>query len=130
MRFNILAAIALGILLPSLETLRRGFEHWYVSFTTMFEDYVAGFALLISAVGALRGARWAPLSLLIMWSGVMFMMLISTVSQIERHFWSDDPEAHSGVVLIAKVLLLLASLVALRQSIQDVDPGRGGRAQS
>ena len=85
MRFDVIAAIILGILIPTLETVRRGIDYWSVSFTTMFEDYLAGIALIVCALGALRGARWAPLSLLIVWSGVASMMLLSTVSQIERH---------------------------------------------
>jgi hypothetical protein len=116
-QFNVIAAIAVGILLPVLETARRGIDYWFVNFTTMFEDYLGGVALLTCAVGALRGARWAPLSMLVVWSGVAFMMLLSTVSQIERHFWSDAPEPRSDVVLIAKLLLLLVCSAALVQSV-------------
>ncbi len=39
-RFNVIAAMAIGILLPALETIRRGLSFWFVSFTTMFEDAV------------------------------------------------------------------------------------------
>lgn len=118
MRFDVVAAILLGILLPTLETVRRGIGYWSVSFTTMFEDHLAGAALIVCALGALRGARWAPLSLLVVWSGVASMMLLSTVSQIEHHFSGNDPEPRSGVVLCAKVLLLLACVVALSQSVR------------
>jgi hypothetical protein len=117
-RLNIWAAIAPGILLPDLETLRRGFGHWFISFTTMFEDYLAGAALLVAAGGVLRKARWAPMMMVIAWSG-MFMMLISTVSQIEHHFWSTDPEPRSGVVLAIKLVLLAISAVALAQSVKE-----------
>jgi hypothetical protein len=118
-RFNVAAAIAIGILLPTLETIRRGFGYWFANFTTMFEDYLGGVALVVCALGALRGARWAPLSMLVVWSGVAAMMLISTVSQIEWHFWGVDPEPRSGVVLCAKLLLLAVSIVALSQSIRN-----------
>jgi NADH:ubiquinone oxidoreductase subunit 6 (subunit J) len=122
-RFDAVAAILLGILLPALETVRRGIGYWSVNFTTMFEDYLAGVALIVCAVGALRGARWAPLSLLVVWSGVAAMMLLSTVSQIEHHFWGEAPEPRSGIVLCAKVLLLLVCIVALRQSVRaNVSP--------
>jgi len=117
MQFNVWTAILLGTLLPTLETLRRGAGYWFVNFTTMFEDYLAGIALLIAAGGTLRRARWAPITMVVVWSGIMFMMLISTVSQIERHFWSADPEPRSGLVLIIKVALFLISLPALAQSI-------------
>jgi hypothetical protein len=122
-RFNVVAAIGLGILLPTLETMRRGMSHWFVNFTTMFEDYLGGLALLACAFGALRGARWAPLALLMVWSGVTFMMLISTVSQLERHFWGDSPEARSGTVLVAKLILWVVCVIALIQSARQLPPG-------
>jgi hypothetical protein len=42
MRFEVTAAFAMGVMLPVLETARRGISHWTVNFTTMFEDYLAG----------------------------------------------------------------------------------------
>lgn len=119
MRLNIWAAIVLGILLPGLETLRRGIGYWSVNFTTMFEDYLAGAALLVAAGGVLRRARWAPMTLVIVWSGIMFMMLISTVSQVERHFWGTDQETKSGLILAIKLLLFAISAVALAQSVRE-----------
>jgi hypothetical protein len=118
LRIDIWAAVGLGILLPTLETIRRGFDHWTVGFTTMFEDYVAGIGLLVAAIGILRRARWATTWSVIIWSGVMFMMLISTVSQLERHFWSLDPEPRSGLVLAIKLALFAISVVALAQSVR------------
>ncbi|HKG59299.1 MAG TPA: hypothetical protein VKB05_05925 [Pyrinomonadaceae bacterium] len=49
MRFEVVAALVIGILLPVLETARRGISHWTVNFTTMFEDYLA-----VSIVECLR----------------------------------------------------------------------------
>jgi hypothetical protein len=116
-RFEIWLAVLLGLLLPGLETARRGWDHWSVNFTTMFEDYAAGAALLAAAFGAWRKRRWAPAWMLITWSGITFMMLISTVSQIEKH-WRGDLEPHSAVVLVVKVMLLLASACALRTAVR------------
>jgi hypothetical protein len=119
MRINLWAAIGLGILLPTLETIRRGFDHWLVSFTTMFEDYAAGVCLLVAAGATLCRASWARTWMIIIWSATMFMLLISTVSQIERHFWSDDPEPRSGTVLGIKLVLVTISLIALIQSVRE-----------
>jgi hypothetical protein len=119
------AAVVLGILLPVLETVRRGLDHWSVSFTTMFEDYAAGVALLIAAVARLRSVPWAARWMIVSWSGVTFMMLISTVSQIERHL-RGDLEERAVVVLFVKVMLLAACVVALLKSVRavrDVDAG-------
>ena len=41
-------------LLPVLETYRRGFGHWRVEFSSMFEDYLAGALLLAGAWAAYR----------------------------------------------------------------------------
>jgi hypothetical protein len=120
-RFDIIAAISLGILLPTLETIRRGFEYWSVSFTTMFEDYAAGVALLVAGIGALRNEAWAKSWMVMTWSGVTFMMLLSTVSQVERQL-RGDIESHGLVVLVVKLLLLLTSVFALVRSIREISP--------
>ena len=36
------ASWLVGILLPVLETFRRGLGHWRADFSTLFEDYAAG----------------------------------------------------------------------------------------
>jgi hypothetical protein len=66
----------------------------------------------------------------------MFMMLISTVSQIERQFWSPEPEPRSGIVLAIKLALFAISLLALAQCIREIHrpraptAGAGGSASS
>lgn len=117
LRFEVLAALSLGVLLPTLETVRRGFAHWSVNFTTMFEDYFAGMALLAAAAGTAWRARWAPGWMVVTWSGVTFMMLSSTVNQVERQL-RDDLEPHSLVVLVIKLLLTVASAYALWRSLK------------
>lgn len=117
--FEAVFAATLGVLLPGLETARRGLDHWTVNFTTMFEDYVAGLALLAAAFGTWRGLHWAPAWSAVTWSGISFMMLISTVSQIEKQL-RGDLETHSDAVLIVKILLLLASVFALLRSLARV----------
>ena len=68
MRFERIAAFAIGLLLPVLETCRRGIGHWRVDFTTMFEDYVAGALLLIGAWAAYRRRVWGPMFLVLAWA--------------------------------------------------------------
>ena len=46
----------MGILLPALESMRRGLGEWAVDFTTMFEDHVAGALLLVGASVPSRAA--------------------------------------------------------------------------
>ena len=52
MRFEVIAAFAIGILLPALETCRRGMGEWAVDFKTMFTDFLAGALLLIGGWAA------------------------------------------------------------------------------
>lgn len=118
-RFDVIAALALGILLPTLETIRRGFDYWAVNVTTMFEDYAAGIALLVAALGVMRRASWGNVWMVISWSGISFMLLISTISQVERQV-RGDLEPHSGMVLGIKILLLLLAALALVQSARQV----------
>ena len=57
MRFEVVAAFALGVLLPVLETVRRGITYWTVDFTTMFEDYLGGALLLTGAWAVYRSIK-------------------------------------------------------------------------
>jgi len=116
-----IAAVLLGLALPILETARRGLGHWSVNFTTMFEDYAAGIALLVAAAGTWRKASWAPAWMVVSWSGISFMMLISTVSQVEKQV-RGELEPHSLVVLAVKLLLLLASTHALLRALRAETP--------
>jgi hypothetical protein len=123
-RFEIILAVLLGLLLPGLETARRGWDHWSVNFTTMFEDYAAGVALLTAAFAMWRGYRWALAWMIVTWSGISFSLLISTVGQLEAE-WRINLEPHSATVLVVKGLLLLASALALWRSVSGSGTARG-----
>ena len=113
MRFEVRAALAIGILLPILETYRRGFGHWRVEFTTMFEDYSAGVLLLVAAWGALRTRVWARDGLLLAWAWVTGMMTTSLVVQIEDTIRLGSPEPDNGLVIGVKAALFAVSAWAL-----------------
>ncbi|MGH7586596.1 MAG: hypothetical protein ACREMH_10140 [Gemmatimonadales bacterium] len=120
MRFESKAALALGILLPVLETYRRGFGHWRVEFTTMFEDYLAGGLLLLAAWAAAR--RWPSQAalMLIAWAWVTSMMTISMVDQVEVTLRGVDLAPRNNDVLFAKGVLFATSLAALIRSVRQV----------
>lgn len=120
MRFEVVAAFLLGLLLPVLETVRRGFGHWAVEATTMFEDYLAGAVLLGAGFAAVRGARFAPALLLAAWSGVATMMTFSLIGQLEKTLRSVDLEPHNPVVLAFKGLLWLTSATAVVGSFRGL----------
>jgi hypothetical protein len=116
MRFEVGAAVAIGILLPALETLRRGMGAWAVDFTTMFEDYVAGALLLISAWAAHRQRFWGALFLVVAWSYVTGMMSSSFWYQLEETVRGTVTEP--AVVLVVKILLWGTCLLALVSSFR------------
>jgi hypothetical protein len=119
MRFEVKAAVAIGVLLPTLETYRRGMGHWRVEFTTMFEDYLAGALLLVAAWGALRSRVWARDGLLIAWVWVTGMMTTSLVSQIEDTVREGSPEPDNALVIVIKTLLFAVSASALVATLRS-----------
>jgi hypothetical protein len=123
-RFEIVAAFAIGILLPLLETCRRGFSEWGVDFTTMLEDYLGGALLLIGAWAAYRVKPWGALFLVIAWAGVSSMMSISFLGQLEGTIRHTITEPHSSLVLVVKFLLLATCLLSLVLSFQRVSKTR------
>ena len=118
MRFEVFTAFAIGILLPLLETCRRGFSQWSVSFTTMFEDYIAGALLLIGAWAAHRASRWGALFLVLAWAYVTGMMGSSFWGQLEETFRDDTTEPNNLLVIIVKFLLWATCVVSLALSFK------------
>jgi hypothetical protein len=118
-RFPVIAAYAVGVLLPTLETVRRGPGHWRISVATMFEDYVAGLLLLLAAVAASRARPHAPALLLAAWAYVTGMMSSSFWYQLEATLRGADLEPDHLTVLAVKLLLwttcLAGSVLSLRQ---------------
>ena len=119
MRYGARAAVIMGILLPALETYRRGTGTWRVNFTTMFEDYWAGVVLLACAFVAARRRPTATLLLLAVWGAVTGMIFIATVGQIEATLRPTNLEARNSQVLIAKLLLLAFSVSGLVSTFRD-----------
>lgn len=116
MRFEVTAAFAIGILLPLLETCRRGMGEWTGDFTTMFEDYVAGALLLIGAWAAHRSRHWGALFLVVAWAYVTGMMSSSFWYQLEETLRGTVREP--DVVLAVKFLLWGICILALATSFQ------------
>ena len=119
-RFEVGAAFWIGVLLPVLETVRRGFGYWAIDATTMLEDYLAGALLIVAGLAAWRGAAFARPLLLAVWAGVSAMMSISLISQIEDTARANDLEPNNSLVLMFKVLLWVTCMVALHRSFRLV----------
>ena len=113
MRFEVIAAFVIGILLPVLETARRGIGHWAVDFTTMFEDYLGGAVLLIGAWAAYHAKSWGATFLLLAWASISGLMTSSFVSQLEDTLRGTATEPNNVVVVIVKFLLWATCLTSL-----------------
>lgn len=118
MRFEVIAALVIGILLPLLETGRRGISYWSVDFTTMFEDYVGGALLLIGGWAAYRSRRWGILFLVLAWAYVTGMMGGSFWSQLEETLRDTSTEPHNLLVVSVKFLLWSTAVLSLVLSFQ------------
>ena len=129
MRFEAKAAVVVGILLPVLETCRRGIGYWHIEFTTMFEDYLASLLLLAGAWAARKRHPSQFALLLTAWAWVTGMMTISFVDQVETTIRGTDVEPRNADVLVVKFLLLAVSALALQRSFCRVsnthDASRG-----
>ena len=123
MRYEVAAAFTIGMLLPVLETVRRGFGHWAIATTTMLEDYLAGALLLLTGFAAARRVAFAKPLLLADCAGVSTMMTLSFIGQIEAAARAPALEPNITVVLAFKFLLWTACVVALFRSFRLVWQG-------
>jgi uncharacterized membrane protein YidH (DUF202 family) len=119
MRFEAVAAIAGGVLLPILETMRRGLGHWGVNFTTMFEDYLAGVLLLAGGLASARSKPYGSLLLLTAWAYVTGLMGSSFWDQLESTIRGVDVEPHNTVVLSVKMFMWGTCVSALLLSFRE-----------
>jgi hypothetical protein len=119
MRFEIIAAFVIGILLPLLETARRGINHWAINFTTMFEDYFAGLLLLVGGWAAYRSKSWGAMFLVLAWAYFSGLMNSSFLNQLEETLRQTASEPGNLMVLIVKFLLWSVCVVSLVLSFRS-----------
>lgn len=118
MRPEVATAFALGVLLPLLETCRRGISEWLVDFTTMFEDYFAGGLLLIGAWAAYRAKPWGAPFLVVAWAWLTGIMTGSFIAQVEGTIRNTITEPYNAAVITFKFLLLATCIVSLILAFQ------------
>jgi hypothetical protein len=119
MRYEVRGALVIGLLLPVLETYRRGLAHWSIEATSMLEDYLAGALLLVGAWAALSGRVWARDALLVAWSWFTGLMTISFVDQIEVTLREGSPEPDNAIVIGVKAVLFTASVWGLISTLRS-----------
>jgi biotin transporter BioY len=118
MRFEIIAAFVIGVLLPLLETARRGISHWAINFTTMFEDYLAGALLLVGGWAAYRSKSWGSVFLVLAWAYFSGLMTSSFVGQLEETLRQNVSESNNLLVVVVKLLLWSVCVVSLVLSLR------------
>ena len=124
MRFEVVTAFVIGILLPVLETGRRGIGYWAVNFSTMFEDYVAGALLLVAAWASYRARRWGALFLVLAWAYVTGMMGGAFWYQLEDTIRGHASEPNNLLVVTVKFLLWGISVASLLLSFRSASHAR------
>lgn len=120
-RFEVVAAWAMGVILPLLEALRRGTNFHPLAFYV--DDFIAG-ALLLSAARAVQQRRPnAELWLAGAWGVLCGGLYGSFFSQLEE--WNKvDVSGHSGLtVVIVKGVLYAIALAAFIKTLR-----RAGRS--
>lgn len=124
-------AIAGGLLLPALETIRRWDEipGPLITWSSWLDDYVIGVLLLLAAWSSRGGGTTGRAALAAAWGFAIGIGLLSLVGSIES--WlepagSTDPSGlgHGCIVLIKAILVSAAILGA----IGAIRPPAGDRA--
>ena len=113
MRFEIVAGFATGVLLPVLETARRGISHWTINFTTTFEDYLGGALLLIGAWAAYRAKWWGAMFLVLAWGSISGLMTSSFLGQLEATLRQTATEPNNLLIVVVKFLLWTICIISL-----------------
>jgi len=118
-RFEIIAALVMGVLLPVLETARRGISHWAINFTTMFEDYLAGALLLIGGWAAYRAKSWGATFLVLAWAWFSGMITSSFFGQFEETLRQTATEPNNLLVVVVKFLMWAVCITSLFLSFRS-----------
>lgn len=118
-KFTTRMAIAIGILLPLAETIRRVnqlLDPTY--FMLWFDDYILGGLLVIAASRVLKQNKNSLALLTGVWGIGVGALLLSFLGQLDYMKTGDPGLFSSSVVLVAKGLILLYMVVGLWLSVK------------
>ena len=112
MKIVVLLGYLLGIALPVLETVRRGFAHWLANSTTMVDDYIMGAILLTASVRWSLNKKDAKLVLVIAWAYVLGITNAAFWGHFEGHLRGvvicDNIPSEVGAIVGKGVIWLIA----------------------
>lgn len=125
MRFEILSAFVMGIMLPFLATCfeycRQGFTLSFADIRGDLQDYLAGALLLIAGWASVRLRSFAPVFTVMAWAYFTSMMFDSTWGQIDDTLRGEIEEYNSAII-VSKLAILGLGLVSLILSVQRASP--------
>jgi hypothetical protein len=127
MKAVVLFGYLLGIALPVLETVRRGFAHWLVNSTTMADDYIMGAVLLTACVRWSLNKKDAKILLAIAWAYVLGVMNAAFWGHFEGNLRGvvicDNNPAEVGAIIGKGVIWLIALTCLVISSISLIRDG-------
>jgi hypothetical protein len=121
-RFEVRAAYGLGVMLPVLETIRRGTNFSTIAFYV--DDYLAGGLLLWAAIAVTRNRSYGRGLLIGAWGVICGGLYYSIFGQIENFGPVDVSGYSKWLVVTVKAGLGIGAMAAWIRSIQFV--ARGG----
>jgi hypothetical protein len=121
MRFEVIAAYAMGIALPVLETLRRRTN--FETISGYVDDFIAGALLLYAARAVSRKQPRGAVLLVAAWAVLCGGLYSSFFSQLERGAGSDVSGLANTTVVLVKGALYAVALVSLVLSVRAAAAG-------
>jgi hypothetical protein len=116
---SIKMAVVMGLFLPLIETLRRSNQIMDVTkFFTWFDDYILGFILLGAAYSVKKQQPNAVSYLIAAWGIGVGALFLSFLAQFDHYAIKDPGIFPTGLVAIAKGMILGYMLIGLYLSIQ------------
>jgi len=123
MRFELIAAYAMGVALPLLETLRRRTN--FETISGYVDDFIAGGLLLYAARAVSRGKPSGPVLLVLAWAVLCGGLYGSFFHQIESGASQDVSGLANTTVVVIKGALYLIALTGLVLSTRAAIPRAG-----
>jgi hypothetical protein len=111
MRYELVTAYVMGVLLPALETLRRRTN--FETISGYVDDYIAGGLLLYAAHAVTRGRRNGPVLLVVAWAVLCGGLYGSFFWQLGSSASHDVGGLPNETVVVIKGLLFAAALAGL-----------------
>ena len=116
MRFELIAAYAMGVALPLLEVLRRRTN--FETISGYVDDFIAGALLLYAARSVSRRRPSGPVLLVAAWAVLCGGLYNSFFGQLERGASQDVSGLATATVVLIKGVLYAIALSALVLSIR------------